>query len=358
MLPRLLLVLAVALFCGAASSPSAAPPLPDPATPLSRIVFGSCAHQSEPQPIWEPIVAARPELFLFLGDNIYADTIDMAVMRDKYAQLAAQPGYQKLRAVCPVLATWDDHDYGVNDGGADYPQRRASQQVFLDFFGEPQDSPRRRREGVYDARVFGPAGKHIQIILLDTRYHRSPIQRAQPVAGQTGKTRLQATGPAATVLGEAQWAWLEEQLKQPAEVRIIVSSIQVIAEDHPDEKWAVFPDERARLFRLIASTKASGVLFVSGDRHLAELSMTSTNAANYPLYDLTASALNRSAKKWRPYETNRHRVGTLNWGDNFGVIVIDWARPDPRIHLQVRDADGDIAIGRKVNLSTLQTEIP
>src|SRR5436853_7460343 len=81
--------------------------------PLSRIAFGSCVHQDKPQPIWDAVIATDPELFVFLGDNIYADTKDMDVMRAKYQQLADQPGFKKLKAKCPVIATWDDHDYGA-----------------------------------------------------------------------------------------------------------------------------------------------------------------------------------------------------------------------------------------------------
>src|SRR5438128_6140437 len=84
---------------------------------LSRIAFGSCARQDKPQPIWEPIVATRPDIYLSLGDTIYGDTVDMALMKKKYDMLAAIPGWQKLTKTCPILATWDDHDYGVNDGG-------------------------------------------------------------------------------------------------------------------------------------------------------------------------------------------------------------------------------------------------
>src|SRR5262249_9540800 len=136
LMPRFLPLALVALV--AASGGRAA----DPRAPLSRIVFGSCAHQDKPQPIWKPILEARPELFLFLGDNIYADTEDMEVMRKKYDKLANLPGFKKLRETCPVLATWDDHDFGVNDGGADYARRRESQQLFLDFFNVPRESPR------------------------------------------------------------------------------------------------------------------------------------------------------------------------------------------------------------------------
>ena len=59
----------------------------DEAKPLSRVAFGSCAHQERDQPIWGPIVGEKPELFLFLGDVIYADTEDMKVMKQKYDKL-------------------------------------------------------------------------------------------------------------------------------------------------------------------------------------------------------------------------------------------------------------------------------
>jgi alkaline phosphatase D len=321
---------------------------------VSRIAFGSCASEQMAQPIWEHVVGARPDVFLFIGDNIYGDTEDMDVLRAKYAKLGAQPGYQKLLASCPILATWDDHDYGVNDGGIEYPKKRESQQVFLDFFGVPKDSPRRSREGVYHAERFGPEGKRLQVILLDTRYHRSPLVRRPQ--GELGSRPYKPNeDTTTTILGEAQWKWLEEQLRVPADVRVLASSIQVIPEDHGWEKWMNFPHERERLFKLIRDTRARGVIFISGDRHLAELSMMD-GGAGYPLYDLTSSALNRSARAWRPYEPNRHRVGTLNWGDNFGVIDVDWEHPRKQIRLQIRDAEGDIAIQRKILLSTINPD--
>lgn len=316
--------------------------------PLERLAFGSCAKQDREQPIWEPICALKPQLFVFLGDNIYADTEDMQVMKEKYARLAEKPGFKKLQAACPILATWDDHDFGKNDAGGDYPKREESQKIFLDFWGEPPDSPRRKRQGVYDAKLFGPEGKRVHIILLDTRYHRSPLKRSELGAGYVPNP-----DPAATILGEAQWKWLEEQLRVPAELRIIASSIQVVAEDHPFEKWMNFPRERERLFKLIRDTRAAGVLFISGDRHLAELSMMD-GGVGYPLYDLTSSSLNSSSRTWRKYEVNRHRVATMNWGDNFGMIEIDWSRKDPLIRLQIRDAEGEVTIQQKIYLSTLQ----
>ncbi len=116
---------------------------------LSRIGFGSCADQELPQPIWDAVVAAEPQRFILLGDNVYADTQDMDVLRAKYQLLADKPGFQQLRKVCPLLATWDDHDYGANDVGGEYPKKAESQQVFLDFLGAKADDPRRTRAGVY-----------------------------------------------------------------------------------------------------------------------------------------------------------------------------------------------------------------
>lgn len=319
---------------------------------LSRIAIGSCATQDRPQPIWEKIIGVKPEVFLFIGDNIYGDTEDMSVMRAKYAKLAAMPGFQKFRKDVPILATWDDHDYGVNDGGANYPKRVESQKEFLDFWGEPVDSPRRKREGVYDARVFGPEGKRVQIILLDTRYHRSALKRCENCPANQGRY-VPSDDTSTTMLGEAQWKWLEEQLRVPAQIRVIASSIQVVPEDHGWEKWMNLPHERQRLYNMIRDTRATGVLFVSGDRHLAELSMMD-GGVGYPLYDLTASGMNNASVSWRRYETNRHRVGTMNWGNNFGVIEVDWNQPDPVIALQILDEEGDINIQRKIHLSTLQ----
>jgi alkaline phosphatase D len=208
--------------------------------PLRRIAFGSCAQQDKPQPIWEAVVATRPELFLFLGDTVYGDTRDMDVLRKKYAQFAALPGWQKLRKTCPVLATWDDHDYGANDAGAEYPRKDESQQIFLDFFGVPRDSPRRTQKGVYHAEVFGPPERRVQVILLDTRYFRSPLKKRGKFVRDQGPY-VPNPDRGATILGEAQWKWLERQLKVPAKLRLLVSSIQVVAEDHGWEKWTPFP---------------------------------------------------------------------------------------------------------------------
>lgn len=324
---------------------------------LERIAFGSCVHQEDKQPIWDAVNALKPDLFLLAGDNIYHDVHRSAEAKKwtidkKYEVQAAVPGFKTLRDSCPVIGTWDDHDYGLNDAGAEYPHKKETQRAFLDFFGVPKDSPRRTQEGVYHAQVFGPPEKSVQVILLDTRYFRSKLLKKAKTVSGVGPYLPNPDGMG-TMLGEAQWKWLEEQLKVPAKIRLLVSSIQVVPEDHGWEKWMNLPHERDRLYKLLRDAKAAAVIVLSGDRHLAELSMMDAGIG-YPLYDLTSSGLSMGFDYWRPQEVNRHRVATMNHGNNFGSITIDWEAKEPLIRLQIRDEAGEVTIQQKVLLKDLQ----
>lgn len=316
--------------------------------PISRVLFGSCIRQNLPVPILDTVVDQAPDAFIFLGDNIYGDTEDMSVLKARYAKLAAAPGFQRLREACRVLATWDDHDYGVNDGGAAYSQREASQRVFLDFWKVPPDSVRRTRPGIYDACIVGPPGKRVQFILLDTRYFRSPLKRG---ARRVGGSWMPDENPRLTMLGEDQWSWLEAQLREEADVRILASSIQLVASDAGQETWSNLPRERERLFGLIRETGAAGLVVISGDRHWSELSAV-RQGVPYPLYDLTSSSLNQVHPRGTP-TVNRFRVSETTWHmPNFGQIDIDWDRR--RLVLRIRNADGKSRIRQTIPLSDLQ----
>lgn len=315
--------------------------------PPARIALGSCADQKEPQPIWAGIRASNPDLFLFLGDNVYADTHSPDAMRAAYESLDAIEGYRRLKAEVPIEATWDDHDYGLNDGGADYSMKATSAEIFLDFFGEPADSARRASEGIYAVREYGEAGQRLQVILLDTRYFRSPWTKSS----MFGRRYKPDPDPALTMLGEAQWAWLEAQLARPADVRLIASSIQVINDEHGYETWGNFPAERERLFGLIRSTGAGGVILLSGDRHFAEISAIEAGLG-YPLIELTASGMTHAWAEG-PDSTHSRRVAAYG-GKNFGLIEIDWAREDPLVTLTIRDIDGNEVAGLSRALSMLR----
>ncbi len=319
---------------------------------VRNVVFGSCLNVTE-HPMLDRALELPMDLFIYLGDNIYADTEDMEVMRAKYRALAKSRFHHRLRQKVPVLATWDDHDYGVNDGGAEYPMKKESQSAFLDWLEVPADSPRRQQEGVYDARVFGPPGREVQVILLDTRYFRSPLRRVPKDQAAPGGSAAPTGDPDATVLGEAQWRWLDSQLRTPARVRLIISSIQFAAAACGSESWANFPVEQRRMVNLIRETGAEGVVFLSGDRHWSEFS-TLSEGTPYPLHDLTSSSLTQAHPRGTPTPNANRSHKTTFHQPNAGSLEIGWEEADPPLTLRIIDAHGTVRIERKIRLSELR----
>lgn len=320
--------------------------LPAAADP-TRIAFGSCARIDLPQPIWNAITAWHPDAFISLGDIIYADTEDMTQMRAMYAQMDTVTSFKRLRQNCPLYAIWDDHDYGENDGGETYPKRDDAQTIFLDFLNEPATSPRRTTPGIYDAFYLDNA-QRIQLILLDTRYFRSNW-----VADQVSGMRYRPVYDSdRTMLGDTQWAWLKDQLQKPADVRLIASGIQIVNDEHGYECWGLFPLERDRLFKLIKNTNATGVLFLSGDRHFAEISAID-GGVGYPLYDFTASGLTHVAIDGMKAPNNK-RVGAAFGDFNFGTVTIDLNATDPFLRLQIHDVNGTTKVSHRIPLADLK----
>ena len=312
-----------------------------------RVAFGSCARIDLPQPIWQAVKAWKPDAFVSLGDIIYADTEDMSLMQAMYAQMDTVSGFKALRNSCALYGIWDDHDYGENDGGASYVKRDAAQQLFLDFLREPIDSERRKTPGIYDA-LYLDDEKRVQLILLDTRFFRSDW-----VKDDVTRMRYRPVyGADKTMLGGTQWQWLEAQLRLPAQVRIIASGVQVINDTHGYECWGLFPLERDRLFQLIHKTQASGVVFISGDRHFAELSVMD-GGVGYPMYDLTSSGLTHTAQSGHKAPNNK-RVGDGFNGFHFGALTIDLEADEPALLFEIRDLNNFVPITQKVLLRDLQ----
>jgi alkaline phosphatase D len=315
----------------------------------TRLAFGSCMHQSRPKPALELAAASAPDLFVFLGDNIYGDTDDMAVLQQKYDQQAESPELVHLREVTPIIATWDDHDYGRNDAGKEYPHKAESKEIFLEFWQEPADSPRRAHDGVYTSYLYEGPGGTLQVILLDTRWFRDPLD---PNTDPTRyKNDYQPTDDTSrTMLGEAQWAWLEGELEKPADVRVIGTSTQLGHEYNGWESWTNMPHERQRFVDLVRTTGAEGVVLISGDVHWAELSRLEVEGG-YPLYDLTSSGI---TEEWPIIEGNENRVGEAVPDNNYGYLEIDWGGEAPSITFGIVDVEGVERVRHEVPLSELR----
>lgn len=282
---------------------------------ISTIAFGSCNKHDLPQPLWDPILAEDPDLWIWLGDNIYGDTHDMELLKSKYDSQYKQEDYVKIRENMEVIGIWDDHDYGINDGGVNYAQKDESQQLMLDFLDEPKTSERRNQEGAYASYTYGDGDQKVKIYLLDTRYHRDTLERADGayIPNEEG-----------TILGEAQWNWLKNEFKNSdAAINLIASGIQFLAEEHPYEKWANFPKERDRIMNLIAESGIKSPVLLSGDRHIAEVAKTQLPNGK-DIYDITSSGMTHTWNEWRP-EANKYRVAGDHIAElHYGLLTIDW----------------------------------
>jgi alkaline phosphatase D len=344
-----------------------------PSGTVSRVAFGSCTRQMRDQPVWKAVVDAGPDLFVHLGDAIYPDITDdetalidpwpnpgsLARIEAAYVTAAERSEFKHLRNNIPIMAVWDDHDYGINDGDREWVLKDEAQRQFLDFFGESANSIRQSTPGIYDSRVLGPDGNRVQVILLDVRYFRSPPvldtrtdeeKKALNIAGRYGAS----DDPDATVLGEAQWAWLEKQLREPAEVRLLVSSYPVVPTELGRDAWGNFPLQRQRLFDLIAETRANGVFFLSGDVHFSEISRS--DEGPYPMLDFTSSPL-AAGSTGNESLSNTRRISDVYAEDSFGLVEIDWnAESSPAVVLRVMSVEGTEVMRHEFALKTLAIE--
>ena len=322
----------------------------------SKILFGSCGHQDKKIPIFNAINKEKGDLFIFLGDNIYGDTNDMDVLADKYQRLGAKPGFKTLKAQTPIIAMWDDHDYGQNDAGKEYPHKEQSRQIMLNFWGEPANSARRTRsDGIYTSYMYGENEQTIQVIMPDLRWNRDALNHVGELEYYT-KRKLNNQGPyspsevkGASMLGEAQWQWLEQELKKPAAIKLIASSLQLLPDFTGWESWANFPEDRNRLFALIKKHKVNGVVIISGDTHWGEISKYQQNL-DYPLIEMTSSGL---TEKWKDVSPNKHRVGNFTHNVNYGDLSIDWQQTDPTISLKLKGIDGQVIMQSDFSLSSI-----
>ncbi len=305
-----------------------------PDTAITRLAFGSCNHQLRSQAHWAAIASANPQLFLFIGDNNYGDQgwngdAQLSSLREAYRVQANTPELAAFRAKVPMMVTWDDHDYGFNDGGGSFAFKNWAETIYETFWDASADV--KSRPGVYESRMFGPEGKRAQVIMLDTRFFRSDLETLDytPERPPLGPYKPSAD-PAKTMLGAAQWQWLEAELAKPADLRIVVSSIQVITDAHDYENWENLPLERQKFYKLLAGRADSGLVLLSGDRHAGGIYTETPEAAGGErFWELTSSSLNYSFSSTAANtarEPDPKRVTDFISEENYGLVEIDWRK--------------------------------
>jgi len=287
-----------------------------------KIGFGSCAKQENPQPIWKAIAEKNADLFIMMGDNVYIDSANPKVMKDSYNMLANNVHFKEFRAKTPIMATWDDHDYGLQDGGKEFSGKYDAKAAFVEFFDYPEiNQLADKDQGIFHSRELSFEGKTIRIIMLDTRWYRDKQQLTYLSYEQLKKLNLGRYQPHkdtnTSVLGAEQWKWLEEKLAKPSDLNIIVSGFPVLTEFSGWETWANFPHERERLLALIEKYSANNSIILSGDIHRGE--MASLKLGDNTLYEITSSGLDA---KIYPANINQHRIGEAVIKKNFGLLSV------------------------------------
>jgi alkaline phosphatase D len=309
---------------------------------VTKIAFGSCSRQDLPQPLWNDVVNDRPDVWVWLGDNVYGDTDDMGLLKAKYDMQKKHPGYDSLRRLSKIFGIWDDHDYGKNDAGKEYAYRSQSRDLMYDFLDVPANSPFRQHQGGYQSYTLGPDSQQVKLILLDGRYFRDSLAK--------NSSRQNIPNTTGDVLGEAQWQWLENELRgSKAKVHLIGCGIQFLAEEHVFEKWGNFPLAKQRFLNLLSRTEPAGVVLLSGDRHIAEFSRTNVEGLLHPLYDVTSSGLTHVWATPR-FEPNRFREGPMVYALNYGLIEIDWNARPLRLTLMIKGNENTTLLRQVVDL--------
>lgn len=326
---------------------------------LSRIAIGSCFAPQLEHDIWNAVLKSEPDLFLFMGDNVYAESesedLLLPALKSGYKMLSEVKPFKKLLEQHPVMTTWDDHDYGMNDAGANWIARAQAEALYEHVWAVNDE--RKHRPGVYYARTFGPPGQRVQVIMLDTRYFRSDLLAAPAEKREQWGKYAPSEDPQATMLGAHQWNWLKTQLESPAEIRLIVSSVAIVQDVHNMEGWRTLPLQRKKLFDLIAQTGAAGVVLLSGDRHFAGIYQEHQGVA-YPLTEFMSSSMNLPisgplADRYRNEPEPRRLTDTF-MDENFGLLSIDWQKET--LTLEIRDKSGVVVRNSIISINSLRPQ--
>ena len=285
---------------------------------LKKIAFGSCNNQNDEQPLWKDMIKQRPDLFIWGGDNIYADWGKSDSVERAYRKQNAHPDYAKFKTLTPMIGTWDDHDYAYNEAGGDNTFKKESQKLFLDFFDVPTDSPRREQEGIYHSFEANSEGQTIKFILLDNRYFKG-------------------LEPNAPLLGETQWQWLENEFKNStASLHVIVTGLSIFSPLLPyTEEWWQYPVEVNRMLSLLKTHHVKAPLFITGDKHFSSIFKRSGQL------EFLSSGLTHTADRRTWWYLGR-KYPTTYFGLSYGMMEIAWEKDIPKLTLYIRNGSKEI----------------
>ncbi len=249
-----------------------------------RVVVVSCmddGYWREQNVAWLKIYERSPDIMFFLGDNVYGDKYlspssglgSPKSLWRRYVEMRNTLGVYRWPKLTPIMATWDDHDYGSNGGGVDFNFKNESREIFWTFF------PQSRELGSWKMGPGVSSSVHLfgqEFLLADDRSFRTPDRQID--LNQTH-------------FGKDQEAWIDARLAEGTAPLWLMNGDQFFGAYHKFESFeAGHPIAFDRFRGALRKSRRPAVL-VSGDRHLAELMRISKKDVGFETYELTSSGI-------------------------------------------------------------------
>jgi alkaline phosphatase D len=245
-----------------------------------------CRNEQTGYPIFDLMLAQKPDFTILLGDLIYGDDTcpsppnasgsdftasTLTQYRAKHRYQHGSPALQRFLASVPIWATWDDHDVRNNFSGRYDPQMPVGRQALLEYWPirtPPDDPTRLYRQLRY--------GADVELFVLDTRQYRS--------------RNADLDGPKKTMLGPTQLAWLLDGLtRSTAKWKLIATSVPLSTPKGGslampgNDSWARgkdgtgFQTELRVIVDTILSRRILNVVWLAGDVHYVQANAYDAN---------------------------------------------------------------------------------
>ena len=337
-----------------------------------EVGFGSCAYINQDggydrlngppyggeYRIFESIYEVKPDVFIWLGDNVYLrepDWTSRTGIYQRWTHDRSTPELRAMLATIPNYATWDDHDYGPNNSGWEFWNKEMTTEAFKLFHGNAS-AGLPELPGIFTFFNWGD----VNFYLVDNRTYRTP--------DSVDSTEL---GCPKSMLGKRQVDWLVDTMKYhqgqssprssyPSNFNIVCIGNQVLS-PYSEDNLPNYEEEWEYLFSRIMHEGINGVVFLSGDVHFSEVSKlvltgggeavigkTGVKGASYPFFDITSSPMTSGSWPGATPEQNPNRYDIFP-GDadrvgqrNFATLRFVGPLEDRTMTICFYDSDGNL----------------
>jgi len=299
-----------------------------------RIAVASCMNDfhSDKFKIWDVLAGKNPEYLLMIGDNVYADAsslttsqvTDPEVLWNRYIDVRTSLPVFYTQKLIPVHALWDDHDYGKNNGGAEFKHKQESKEIFDSFFAQDlSDENYSKGHGVGGLLTLGD----FNFYFLDGRSYRSENSQGSH-------------------LGLDQTAWFYSKLREEASPSFIIKGDQFFGGYHKHESFEGNHSEDFQKFVSELRGINTPFIFLSGDRHMSEVMQFPRSLFGKPSFEITSSPIH--AKTYPQFDINPWRVVAEPSRVNF--MLIDNIAMDNHWFMDIENIgeNGDVYFRREV----------